>query len=290
MTFLEHEGPFDQTKITRLRHRLADHPLMKMESLVELALRHDPKYVRFHDGERLFRTGLGDVLSIETGRTALRRAIDNLEKARVFVQINAICHDAIYRPLMDQFLDEVEAELPRRDRGLLNRDAAAFLASPGSVTPYHLDHEQNFLLHIHGPKTIHVWDGRDRGIVSDRALEIFYREGTLREVKYRDELQPRAQVFEMGPGDGVFMPMGSPHAVQTGPGVTVTFSMLLNTRSSEREMETFSANYLLRRFGVSPAPVGTAPTRDAIKRGAFHAMRVAKAAMHGRRVPPLRYI
>ncbi len=39
-----------------------------------------------------------------------------------------------------------------------------FLASPQSITPFHLDHEQNFLCHIRGPKTFYVWDHRDRDV------------------------------------------------------------------------------------------------------------------------------
>lgn len=283
MSFLERLDSFDPARITRVRHRLAEHPLMTNDSLAELAMRHAPQYVRFHDGEREFGTVFGDILQVDPERKALRRAIDNLGKARVFVQINAICHDAIYRALLDEFLDEVKALLPPADRGLLNRDAAAFLASARSVTPFHLDHEQNFLLHIRGPKTLNVWNGQDRDIVSDRALEIFYAEGTLREVRYRDEVQPRAQVFELGPGDGVYMPMGSPHAVKTGDGVTATFSMLLNTRTSVHEMEKYKANYVLRRFGLSPAPVGSAPAREEVKRRAYRVLHLAKAAMRGQK-------
>jgi hypothetical protein len=283
MSFLEPLDSFDQARITRVRHRLAEHPLMTTESLMELAMRHHPPYVRFHDGDRAFGTTFGEILSVDPERKALRRALDNLGKSRVFVQINAICHDPIYGALLDEFLDEVVQLLPPSDRSLLNRDAAAFLASADSVTPFHLDHEQNFLLHIRGPKTLHVWDGQDRSIVSDRALEIFYAEGTLQEVRYREELQPRAQVFDLEPGDGVFMPMGSPHAVKTGAGLTATFSMLLNTKTSVHEMENYRANYLLRRFGFSPAPIGTSPGREMIKRRAYRALHLAKAAMRGQK-------
>jgi len=279
MPLLQPLEPFDQHRITRIRHQLATHPLMTNDALAELAMRHGSEYVRFHDGVREFRTVFGDILSTDPERKALRKAIDNLGQARVFVQINAIYHDAIYRALIDDFLEEVAHQLPRGEREFINRDAAAFLASAGSVTPYHLDHEQNFLCHIRGPKTLHVWDGRDRSTVPERALEIFYTEGTLREVRYRDDIAPLARVFELGPGDGVFMPMGSPHAVSTGDGITATFSMLLNTPLSVREMEAYKANYTLRRFGVSPAPVGTTPIADLLKGQTYRALQVAKSVM-----------
>jgi hypothetical protein len=279
MPLLQTLEPFEQSRITRIRHQLAAHPLMTNDALAELAMRHGSDFVRFHDGMREFRTVFGDILSNDPERKALRKAIDNLGQARVFVQMNAVYHDAIYRPLIDEFLEEVALLLPRGEREFINRDAAAFLASAGSVTPFHLDHEQNFLCHIRGPKTLHVWDGHNRSTVPERALEIFYGEGTLREVRYRDELAPLARVFELGPGDGVFMPMGSPHAVSTGAGITATFSMLLNTPRSVREMEAYRANYTLRRLGVSPTPVGTTPTADLLKARTFRALEVAKAAV-----------
>lgn len=290
MSLLEIDGPFDQTRIARVRHHLIEHPLMRIESIAELAMRHPSPYVRYHDGERQFGTTFGDILNVDPGRRALRRAIDSLGRARVFVQINAIGHDPIYRRLIDEFLDGVKSSLPPSDREIVNRDAAAFLASAESVTPYHLDHEQNFLLHVRGPKKLFVWNGRDSSIVPERALEIFYAEGTLREVKYRDELEAKAQVFDLAPGDGVYMPMGSPHAVRTGADVTVTFSMLLNTRTALREIETFRANHLLRRVGIAPAPFGAAPNREVLKLGAYRALRIAKAALRGKRPPPVRYI
>jgi hypothetical protein len=127
--------------------------------------------------------------------------------------------------------------------------------------------------------------------VSERALEIFYAKGTLGEVRYRDELAPIARVFELNPGDGVFMPMGSPHAVTTGAGITATFSMLLNTPLSVQEMEAYKANYALRRLGVSPTPVGTTPIADRVKGRTYRALQVAKAAVLRRpQRPRARYI
>ena len=283
MRFTDLDGSFDQLKIRRLRHQLADHPLMTTESLAELALRLDPEFVRFHEGERRVSTNMGTMLRTDDhDRRRLRNAIDNLHEAKAFVQILNVRSDPAYRALIDGFLDEVAQLLPPRDRQLLNRDAAAFLASPGSVTPFHLDHEQNFLCHIRGAKTFHVWDHRDRSVVTERALEIFYREGKLREVVYHPDMQPKAQSFELTPGDCLFMPMGSPHAASTGRDITVTVSILLNTQSSFDLVETYRANHLLRSLGLSPAPVGDSQVRDSLKRHTLEAARRVRNFARGR--------
>lgn len=282
MALLALDGPFDQLKLLRLRHQLAGHPLMTVDSLSELALRMDPDYVRLHDGERQLDTDLGVLMRTDPPQQRLRRAIANLPRSSAFIQILNLRSDPAYRALVDDLLAEVLPLLPPRDRQLVNRDAAAFLASPGSKTPFHLDHEQNFLCHIQGAKTLYVWDHADRSVVSERALEIFYYERRLRESSYRPSLQPKAQVFTLRPGDCVYMPMGSPHAVSTGRDVTVTFSVLMNTQSAYETVEIYRANCVLRRLGLSPTPVGDSRVRDALKRRTLGAARRVRDLAHGR--------
>ncbi|HWU91356.1 MAG TPA: cupin-like domain-containing protein [Kofleriaceae bacterium] len=256
---------------------------MSTQSLAELALRLDPAFVRFHDGERGLGTKIDNMLQKDPGRRNLRRAIENLGTSQAFVQIMNVRSDPEYRALLDEILDGLLPHLPPRDRRLLNRDAAAFLASPGSTTPFHLDHEQNFLCHIRGKKTFYVWDHRDRSIVSEPALEEFFHQRRIRNLQYRPEMQAKAHMFQVEPGDTVYMPMGSPHAVSTGNEVTVTFSVLMNTRSSCDTVETYQANFLLRRLGLAPGPVGTSSVRDWLKRTALNDARFLRDLARGRR-------
>jgi hypothetical protein len=271
MGLIDIDDRFDQLAVARLRHQLAAHPMMATERLAALALRSDPDHVRFHAGHRELATPMGAVLHTDPTRRELRDALDHLDRAGAFVQILDVRRDPAYRALVDEMLDEVVRHLPRGDRALVNRDAAAFLASPGSVTPFHLDHEQNFLCHIRGAKTIFVWDHRDRVAASELALEAFHGFGRLRHATYRPELQPRALAIALAPGDCVYMPMGSPHAVSTGDDVTVTFSVLMNTQTSMGVVESYRANYVLRRLGLSPRPIGDSWVRDSLKRYAVGA-------------------
>jgi hypothetical protein len=268
------ERGFDQETISRWQHDLVDHPLLTTQSLCDLALRIDPDFVRFHDGERRLGTNMGVMLRTDPTQARLRNVIANLHEAEAFVQIMNIGSDPAYRVLLDELLDGVLPFLPARDRRLLNRDAAAFLASPGSVTPFHLDHEQNFLCHIRGAKTFYVWDHRDRSVVTERALEIFYSDGKLVETSYRPERQATALAVELNPGDCVYMPMGSPHAARTGTDITVTFSLLMNTQRSFDVIETYRVNRLIRRLGLAPTEVGASSVRDTVKRHALGSVRM----------------
>src|SRR5215813_5867460 len=283
MTFVSLDDTFDQMKIKRLRHQLAGHPLMTTESLAALAMRIDPEFVRFHDGERSVATNMSTLLHTDPTRESLRKAIDNLHKTKAFVQLINIRSDPTYRALLDELHEALLPFLPSRDRALINRDASAFLASPRSVTPFHLDHEQNFLCHLRGPKTFYVWDHRDRSVISERSLEVFYREGKLRDAIYQPDVEPKATVVELTPGDCIYMPMGSPHAAVTGDGITATFSLLMNTHSSYDMVETYRVNHVLRRFGLSPTPVGDSPVRDSLKRRTLGVARTVRDLARGRR-------
>jgi len=276
MGYVELGDTFDQMRVQRLRHQLAGHPLMTTESLAALALRIDPDYVRFHDGERSVATNMGTLLHTDPTREGLRKAIANLHKAKAFVQLMNVRSDPAYRALLDELHAELVPFLPSRDRDLVNRDASAFLASPRSVTPFHLDHEQNFLCHLRGAKTFYVWDHDDRSVISERALETFFRIGKLRDPIYQADVEPKAQVFALQPGDCIFMPMGSPHAAVTGDDITATFSLLMNTRSSYDMVETYRVNHVMRRFGLSPRPVGDSPTTDSLKAHTLEAVRAVR--------------
>jgi len=280
MPLLELLG-FDQDHMQRLHHQLASHPLMQPDRLADLALRLDPQFVRFHDGERTVASDMNTILSSDPQRTRLRSTLENLHKARAFVQIINIRADPEYRAVVDQCLAEIERVLPPGDR-LMNRDASAFLASPGSVTPFHLDHEQNVLCHLRGAKTLLVWNHTDRGVVDETSLETFFRDGTQNGVGYRPEVQKTAAAFELQPGDAVYMPMGSPHAVQTGSDVTATFSVLFNTKVAVRRANAYRANHVFRGLGLAPTPVGASATVDSIKGNLFKVFRTAKYLSHGR--------
>jgi hypothetical protein len=284
MSLVDLPGAFDTSRIVKLRHQLASHPLMTTESLAALALRVDPRNVRLHDGERDLSGNMSELLISDPTRQSLRNALDNLDRSKAFIQVSNVRSDLLYAPLVEAFIDEVVRYLPGQQRELVHRDAAVYLASPESMTPFHVDQEETFLCHIRGPKTLWVWSHLDRSVLSERALETFFREGTLREIVYRPEVQPRAKELELQPGDAVFMPTGAPHAAMTGADVTVSFSVLFNTPGSMETVETFRANHLLRRLGLNPPPVGHSPMQDALKRHGMVALRRLVELATGRKL------
>ena len=75
------------------------------------------------------------------------------------------------------------------------------------------------------------------------------------------------------------MPFTAPHTVYNGPDVSITLSLTFLTDRTIRERELFSANQKLRKLGMSPKPVGSAPLREEAKLRALHAWTSAKSLL-----------
>lgn len=160
---------------------------------------------------------------------------------------------------------------------MLDGQGFIFVASPGSITPYHMDPEHNFLLQIRGSKEIRLFDPRDRGVLPAEALERFYG-GGHRNMPYREEYEKRALFHELTPGRGLHFPVTAPHYVRNGREVSVSFSITFRTPDLEARARTHLFNAWLRRRGISPAPVGQHPRRDTLKSLAWRASRrIARA-------------
>jgi hypothetical protein len=257
-------------------HHLAGHPLFELPRLLELAARLPEACVAYNAGdisvaEGLYR-GPRNGLSVE----ATIRRIEDCQSWMVLKHVEA---DAEYNALLDSCLDEVQALSERLAPGMRKREGFIFISSPGSVTPYHLDPEYNFLLQIRGSKTVHIWNPNDGSVLSDEELEDFFTSEEQKNLKFKDDYEQKASVFELTPGRGLHFPVTSPHWVQNGDGVSVSFSITFQTPASERRATLYGINAALRRGGWRPTPAGRSAMRDALKYNAWRVARRVKRAM-----------
>ena len=189
--------------------------------------------------------------------------------------------DPEYNALLNRMLDDVQAYSEPLDPGMFDRAGAIFISSPGSVTPYHLDAEYNFLFQLRGAKTISVFDQDDRSILSEKELEERAGLGQMhRNMVFQDEYQQKAMVFKLRPGFALHVPSTAPHWVKNGPNVSISFSAGFMTRSAQRKELIRRFNGGLRRLGLRPAPVGRCGFCDEMKHQAYPRL--------GQAAPPLR--
>lgn len=180
--------------------------------------------------------------------------------------------DADYRALLDQCLDQVRDLSESVVPGMCNREGFIFLSSPGSTTPFHVDPEHNFLLQIQGRKFVNIFDPADTAVVTEADIErgLFTKN---RNLAFNDEIQARAQVFELTPGLGVHFPVAAPHWVKNGPDVSISFSITFRSMNSERCEAVRRFNVGLRERGFHPKPMGRSAVGDAAKFQMYRALR-----------------
>lgn len=132
------------------------------------------------------------------------------------------------------------------------------------MTPYHLDFEHNFLLQIRGRKLFKLLDPQDRRLLPEVAREHMVC-GGHRNLEHRDEFAEHAHAFELMPGDGVHLPLSSPHWVRVGEEVSISLSVTFQTIPSMQTIAARQAGLHLRKLGITPTPVGRSPPLDSIK-------------------------
>ncbi|MBK9032075.1 MAG: cupin-like domain-containing protein [Myxococcales bacterium] len=275
---------FDPWKITGLTHALSTHPLLQLDALVELGKRQQArKLVRTHSAAATAGTSFADAPQLHpTGKTAAETLAD-VARANAWMSLLNVQADPTYRAFIDEILDELRPAIDRVDPGMCYRAGWIFVSSPGAVTPFHIDHEHNFILQIRGTKKLYVWPHDDRAVVSERALELFHDGHSRDLVTWKDAHRDRARVFDLAPGAGGYMPSTTGHMVENGPEPSVTISFTYYTDSTRANELLYRGNAKLRRLGLTPRPVGASPARDRVKHAvlasAFRAQSAVKRAL-----------
>ena len=269
-----------------IQHHLADHPLFSLEKLVTLAKGLPSEHVKYNSGDLAVTEGLYE--GPQTGLT-IEETVYQIEQCNSWMVIKWIEKDPEYGELLNQCLDEIQCFSEPLDPGMCKREGFIFISSPGAITPFHMDPEYNFLLQIRGRKTVHLFDGSDRSILSEEDLEAFSTREHFH-LTFRDEFEEKSLVFDLTPGLGLHFPVTAPHWVKNGDQVSVSLSITFRTSASERRSIVYDFNSRLRRLGLRPSPFGRSYLRDSVKFQTYRVLRRAGSLIIGvRRKTPNRY-
>lgn len=256
-----------------VRHNLAGHRLLSLPRLVELSRGLPAENVKYNDGNLSVAE---DLEAMPNNGLSVEETIRRIEDQCSWMVLKHVDDDPQYRELLMSLLENLRPHSEPFEPGMHDASAFIFISSPGSVTPFHIDPEINFLLQIRGSKSMSVFNPKDRELVSEEDLERFSLAESLGVVKYKPEFQSKAFVAELAPGIGVHCPVAAPHWVKVGPEVSISFSITFRSRNTSRRRNAYWVNAHLRRLGISPAPVGVSPWRDTLKHGMFRMLASAR--------------
>lgn len=197
-------------------------------------------------------------------RPKIAAAIADLENANAWMKLSTIqSYDSDYGDLLRDALADL-GELAPELRSPSFAQLTVFLASPHVVTPFHVDHEHNFLSQIAGDKKrVCVFPPNDRDVLRQTEIESFYV-NDINAVKYRPALQARGIEYALKPGMTVYSPPLAPHWVENGDDVSISLSLNLCVPPLEHRARVHQVNFFLRKLGLRP-PEPRAGFPDSLK-------------------------
>jgi hypothetical protein len=276
MPLIEPGDPSAWTNLNRspfiFRHCLQEHPLFELSRLAKLAVsaveRGDPLKFAVTSGEDLS----GMPLKQRLAETILR-----IEEGHSWMKISSLQElHPDYSALLESIVADIEnaSGLPLRQK-MKWPGLSVFIASPNMITPYHFDHETNFLFQIRGEKDVKLFNQDDRLVLSEEEIEDFYR-GNAMAGKYRDELNNRGSVYRLTPNTAVHHPPLSPHLIHNGDNVSISLSAFFSLPEANFRASIYQTNYLLRRAGLHPSPPGQSIFKDRLKNVTIRALSKSK--------------
>lgn len=263
----EFKACFDRRSFL-LRHRFAQHRLFEMERLATLAESLGPfGLVTHHAGTAQVDDGWHGLARRSKQVESVLEAINDLAVSGAWIKITQTQRDPEYAAFLDLVIREM-SEILEQDltKKITRMSATIFASSPGAVTPYHADHETNFLFQLRGKKLFYVFDAGDPEILSPAELEHFNVSGS---VEYHKEAEAKATCHRLSTGLAAHNPNSWPHWAKTLDEPSIALSVNFCLRERDLRARVFQFNHYLRRLGIVPRPPGQSALSDGLKKLAF---------------------
>ncbi len=263
---------FSSHVYSRIHHNFHQHPLMELSQLLELARELQPlSGCRFLDPTAT-ATSKFDHQSVSHQGIGIDEVFRRIEEPGSWVALYNIENIPRYRELLHDAVRAVQPLVEREQPGIFAATGFIFISAPPSITPFHIDRENNFWLQVRGRKFISLWDRNDQQVLPTEVVEDFIVNRDLRRVRLTDAVRARGCEFDSGPGEGFYFPSTTPHMTRittdwtsAGNGVSISIGINFYTSITRHYAKVHQINRVLRRLGVTPHPPGRHAWRDLLK-------------------------
>jgi hypothetical protein len=250
-------------------HRLCDDERFSWEKIRALAERVE------------FKNSYSGALPVKDGfkqptpeKLTYEETLSRLETEPGWIILKKVHRDSEYSSVIRECQAALERRTHRRFGPLIeSQSMSLIISSPGQITPYHVDDAVNFLFQLHGPKTLYVFNGKDRSVLPEEEEERYWA-GEMNAATYREENQAKAWAFALRPGNGVHVPVTFPHWAKSGEKISVGLSVNFRFHGRIRG-DLYRMNHTLRRLGIQPRPAGESPLADLVKTAVYSPSRMA---------------
>ena len=260
------EKNFNQ-RYFKFQHDLGLNPIFDTPCVSELARR----MMEHNDPHKFSALGFSDAdLGSRFSDLARMNRVDDLfgeiQNGKYWVKLSR-CQD--FDPDYAELFEKTTNEIDEYSGGefatsITWSTITLFISLPNIVTPFHIDHETNFLFQIRGSKDVCLFPSDDRELLPEREIERFYN-GNSEAARYRPDLQPRGTVYRLNEGDAVHHPPLAPHWVRNCDALSISASLAYCCRPLEDRARVYQANFIMRTLALTPTPPGRSGLIDRIK-------------------------
>jgi hypothetical protein len=255
----------------KVGHNLLGHQALELDTLTEVLCRLPPRQVFYSNSRLDTRDNFEATFRAPNKVVSLEETLATMRHSESLIMVNSPEVDPVFKPLYDEIMDSVRALVPAKGgkETVLMPTLYLFIASPNSVTPFHIDRYSTFLFQFRGSKTVCVaepWDGR---VVSDPDREAYVSYAST-QLPWSEEREKLFTCFDFHPGESIHIPFVSGHFVRNGSeDVSISMSIIFNTAQTLMWRRALNFNHrarkLMKNLNMAPTPVGQDGFRDMSK-------------------------
>jgi len=262
----------------KLSHKLLGHPALTLENLGAVLPKLPKRQVMFSNSKLQNGDDFEATFRKRPKEVSIDETIEQIRTSNAYIMVSRPETDDSFKDLRNALVDDLRGIL--RSHGLgsepIDPHLYLFIASPNSITPFHIDRYSTLLMQFRGSKTIHVYEQWDDRVVSqiDREAYVAYARTKL---PWSAEIDALGHSFHFSPGETLHIPFIAGHHVRNGPDdVSISMSIIFNTEQSIRWRRALAFNYEVRkRIGAIPAglsKVGRSRVLDGTKAAMMRAI------------------
>lgn len=251
----------------KFRHAMLDHPALSLANLARVLPALPPAQVKYATNRLAVGQNFERSFDARTASATLEETIAHIRESDSYIMVRAPESDPSIQPLYRELLADTEAIMRAKGVGAHAHGAMLymFIASPNSVTPFHIDRYSTFLFQFRGTKTVTIFPQWDERVVTNRQREDYMAYEDTR-LSWTPELDRFGTPYSFTPGEALHIPFAAGHHVCNGPGdVSISMSIIFNTDESRVWRSAHEWNRWARQRGFTPAPIPGRPSVDRLK-------------------------
>jgi len=255
----------------KFQHKLMSHPALTLENLARIIPTLPKRQVMYSKSLLDTNADFETTFKQRPKDQTIEETIGNICVKDSYIMVSSPEVDKSFAPVYEQLLNDVDSLIKLRGVGnkAINPKLYLFIASPNSITPFHLDRYSTFLMQFRGSKQISVFPQWNEQVVTSASREA-YVANTDTHLPWTEEKNRHATKFQFKPGDALHIPFVAGHHVRNGAeDVSISMSIIFNTAQTIAWRNALIFNHASRKslakIGMTPSRVGSSALRDQAK-------------------------